>query len=166
MCIAQAKIAEKVFNGIFDGVSTKEIDDLASEVAASMTTKHPDYSILAARISISKLQKETKNSFSEIIKDLYYYQNPKSGKHEPIISKEIFDIVLKNSVILDNAINYERDFGYNYFGFKTLVRSYLLRMNGKVVERPQQMLMRVAIAIHKNDIQYAIEFLVFAKSKF
>uniref|UniRef100_A0A914Y4L7 Ribonucleotide reductase large subunit N-terminal domain-containing protein n=1 Tax=Panagrolaimus superbus TaxID=310955 RepID=A0A914Y4L7_9BILA len=122
-----------------------------------MTTKHPDYSILAARIAVSKLQKETKNSFSEVIKDLYHYCNPKNGKHEPIINKEIFDIVISHSDLLDNAIKYDRDFGYNYFGFKTLVRTYLLKMNGKVVERPQQMLMRVAIAIHQNDIDSVIE---------
>uniref|UniRef100_A0AC34FBF3 Ribonucleoside-diphosphate reductase n=1 Tax=Panagrolaimus sp. ES5 TaxID=591445 RepID=A0AC34FBF3_9BILA len=151
------KISQKIISGIFCGVSTKEIDDLGAEVAASMTTKHPDYSILAARIAVSKLHKETKNSFSEVIKDLHNYRNPKNGKHEPIINKETFDIVNTHSELLDAAINYERDFGYNYFGFKTLVRTYLLKMNGKVVERPQQMLMRVAIGIHQNDMDSVIE---------
>lgn len=122
-----------------------------------MTTQHTDYAVLAARISISNLQKETKKNFSDVIHDLYNYVDEKTGKSIPIIADDVYKIVMDNSDRLNSAIIYDRDFSYNYFGFKTLLRSYLLRVNGKVVERPQHMLMRVAIGIHKEDIDSAIE---------
>lgn len=150
-------VAFKVIEGLYDGVTTSELDNLASEVAATLTAKHHEYAILAARIAISNLQKNTQKSFSKTMDDLYHYVEVKSGRHAPLISEEINQIIQMNAEILDAAIIYDRDFGYDYFGFKTLERSYLLKMHGKVVERPQHMLMRVAIGIHKQDIKLAIE---------
>lgn len=150
-------VAFKVIEGLYDGVTTSELDTLAAEVSATMTTRHPDYALLAARIAISNLQKNTLKSFSETVEQLYYYVDAKTGKKASLISEELYHIVKNNAHVLDSAIIYDRDFGYDYFGFKTLERSYLLKMNGKVVERPQHMLMRVAVAIHKEDIEAAIE---------
>ncbi|CAG8472777.1 6929_t:CDS:10 [Ambispora leptoticha] len=150
-------IAQKVVSGVYQGVSTVELDNLAAETAAYMTTKHPDYAILAARIAISNLHKETQKVFSTVIHDLYTYVNPKTGKSASMISEPIYNIVQKHSSRLNSAIIYDRDFMYNYFGFKTLERSYLLKINGKVAERPQHMLMRVAVGIHGEDIDAAIE---------
>ena len=151
------EIAKKVIDGIYDGVSTQELDELAAETAATLTTKHPDYAVLAARISISNLHKTTSKSFSNTMKRLYTYINPKTGKNASLLSKEIYGIINKNAAILDSSIIYDRDFSYDYFGFKTLEKSYLLKLKGLVVERPQHMLMRVAIGIHKEDIDAAIE---------
>ena len=150
-------VAMKVIEGIYEGVTTSELDNLAAEVSASMTTRHPDYALLASRISVSNLHKDTKKSFSETMKDLYDYVNPKTAKKAPLIADDVIKIIKKNAELLDSTIIYDRDFGYDYFGFKTLERSYLLRLNGKIAERPQHMLMRVAIGIHKEDIQSAIE---------
>ena len=150
-------VAMKVIEGIYEGVTTSELDNLAAEVSASMTTRHPDYALLASRISVSNLHKDTKKSFSETMKDLYDFVNPKTGKKAPLIADDVINIINKNAELLDSTIIYDRDFGYDYFGFKTLERSYLLRLNGKIAERPQHMLMRVAIGIHKEDIQSAIE---------
>lgn len=150
-------VAMKVIEGIYEGVTTSELDSLAAEVAASMTTRHPDYAQLAARIAVSNLHKNTTKSFSETMRDLYDYVNPKTGKHAPLISKEVIEIIEKNAEMLDSTLIYDRDFGYDYFGFKTLERSYLLRMSGKIAERPQHMLMRVAIGIHYEDLDAAIE---------
>ncbi|XP_070553949.1 ribonucleoside-diphosphate reductase large subunit-like [Ptychodera flava] len=152
-----AAITMKVITGVYPGVTTVELDTLAAETAASMTTKHPDYAILAARIAVSNLHKETTKSFTSVMSNLYSYVNPRNGKHSPMISKEIYDIIINNGERLNSAIIYDRDFNYNFFGFKTLERSYLLKINGKVAERPQQMLMRVSVGIHKNDIDAAIE---------
>lgn len=151
------EIAKKVIDGIYDGVSTQELDELAAETAATLTTKHPDYAVLAARISISNLHKTTSKSFSSTMKRLYTYINPKTGKNASLLSKEIYGIINKNASILDSSIIYDRDFSYDYFGFKTLEKSYLLKLKGLVVERPQHMLMRVAIGIHKENIDAAIE---------
>ena len=151
------EIAKKVIDGIYDGVSTQELDELAAETAATLTTKHPDYAVLAARISISNLHKTTSKSFSSTMKRLYTYINPKTGQNASLLSKEIYGIINKNAAILDSSIIYDRDFSYDYFGFKTLEKSYLLKLNGIVVERPQHMLMRVAIGIHKENIDAAIE---------
>ena len=151
------EIAKKVIDGIYDGVSTQELDELAAETAATLTTKHPDYAVLAARISISNLHKTTSKSFSSTMKRLYTYINPKTGKNASLLSKEIYGIINKNAAILDSSIIYDRDFSYDYFGFKTLEKSYLLKLKGLVVERPQHMLMRVAIGIHKENIDAAIE---------
>jgi ribonucleoside-diphosphate reductase alpha chain len=150
-------ISKKVIDGIYDGVTTVELDNLAAETAASMTTKHPDYAILAARIAISNLHKVTSKSFSNTMKRLYTYLDPKTGENASLISKEVYEAVRNNAALLDSSILYDRDFYYDYFGFKTLERSYLLKLDGKVVERPQHMLMRVAIGIHSNDIDAAIE---------
>ncbi|KAG7215567.1 hypothetical protein INR49_022093 [Caranx melampygus] len=152
-----AQITMKVIQGLYSGVTTVELDTLAAEIAATLTTKHPDYAILAARIAVSNLHKETKKVFSDVMEDLYNYVNPLNKKHSPMISKDTLDIVLENKDRLNSAIIYDRDFSYNFFGFKTLERSYLLKINGKVAERPQHMLMRVAVGIHRTDIDAAIE---------
>ena len=155
--VSPTSVAMKVIEGIYEGVTTSELDNLAAEVAASMTTRHPDYALLASRISVSNLHKDTKKSFTETMNDLYTYVNPKTGKKAPMLADDVIKIIRKNSEILDSTIIYDRDFGYDYFGFKTLERSYLLRINGKIAERPQHMLMRVAIGIHKDDIEAAID---------
>ncbi len=155
--VIPTSVAMKVIEGIYEGVSTSELDSLAAEVAASLTTRHPDYAQLAARIAVSNLHKNTKKSFSETAKDLYDYVNPRTGLHSPLIAKDVLEIIQKNAELLDSTLIYDRDFGYDYFGFKTLERSYLLRMSGKIVERPQHMIMRVAIGIHMDDLESAIE---------
>ncbi|AKQ47196.1 ribonucleoside-diphosphate reductase [Rufibacter radiotolerans] len=155
--VSPIEVAKKVIDGIYDGVTTVELDNLAAETAASMTTKHPDYAILAARIAISSLHKVTQKSFFNTMKQLYTYVDPKTGENASLIAKDVFDIIKKNAAVLDSSIIYDRDYNYDYFGYKTLERSYLLRVNGKAVERPQHMLMRVAVGIHKEDIESAIE---------
>ncbi|XP_008331358.1 ribonucleoside-diphosphate reductase large subunit-like [Cynoglossus semilaevis] len=152
-----AQITMKVIQGLYSGVTTVELDVLAAETAATLTTKHPDYAILAARIAVSNLHKETKKVFSDVMEDLYNYVNPLNKRHSPMISKETLDIISENKARLNSAIIYDRDFSYNFFGFKTLERSYLLKINSKVAERPQHMLMRVAVGIHQGDIDAAIE---------
>ncbi|KAK3100478.1 hypothetical protein FSP39_020660, partial [Pinctada imbricata] len=152
-----AAITLKVINGLYPGVTTIELDNLAAETAATMTTKHPDYAQLAARIAVSNLHKETKKMFSEVMDDLFKWVNPKTGKNAPMISPEIHKIIMDNADRLNSALIYDRDFSYQYFGFKTLERSYLLKIDGKVAERPQHMLMRVAVGIHHEDIDSAIE---------
>tara|TARA_B100001996_G_scaffold84765_1_gene62548 strand:+ start:10946 stop:13390 length:2445 start_codon:yes stop_codon:yes gene_type:complete len=151
------KVSMRVIEGLYDGVTTSELDNLAAEIAATMTTTHPDYAKLAARISVSNLHKNTKKSFSETMKDLYEYINPRTEKKAPLLSDEVYKIIKKNAELLDSTIIYNRDFNYDYFGFKTLERSYLLKLNGKVAERPQHMLMRVSIGIHMDDLDSAIE---------
>jgi len=151
------KVSMRVIEGLYDGVTTSELDNLAAEIAATMTTTHPDYAKLAARISVSNLHKNTKKSFSETMSDLYTYVNPRNGKKSPLLADEVYDIISKNAELLDSNIIYNRDFHYDYFGFKTLERSYLLKLNGKVAERPQHMLMRVSIGIHMDDLDSAIE---------
>lgn len=150
-------IAKKVISGIYDGVTTVELDNLAAETSATMTTRHPDYAVLAARIAISNLHKVTSKSFSNTMKRLYTYIDPKTGENASLIATDVYGIIKKNAALLDSSIIYDRDFSYDYFGFKTLERSYLMRLDGKVVERPQHMLMRVAIGIHKEDIDAALE---------
>ncbi|EDV21437.1 uncharacterized protein TRIADDRAFT_50804 [Trichoplax adhaerens] len=152
-----AAITMKVIAGIYNGVTTVELDTLAAEIAASMTTNHPDYALLAARIAVSNLHKETKKTFSVVMDELYNYVNPKNGKHSPMISKETHEIITKHCERLNSAIIYDRDYNYNFFGFKTLERSYLLKIDKKVAERPQHMLMRVSVGIHGEDIDGAIE---------
>ena len=150
------KVAMRVIEGLYDGVTTSELDNLAAEVAATMTTAHPDYAKLAARIAVSNLHKNTKKSFTETMTDLYNYINPRTGKKAPLLADDVYEIIMKNADKLDSTIIYSRDFNYDYFGFKTLERSYLLKLNGQISERPQQMLMRVSIGIHKEDIDEAI----------
>ena len=151
------EVAMKVINGLYDGVSTLELDNLAAEIAATLTTKHPDFAKLAARIAVSNLHKVTSKSFSNTMKRLYTYVDPKTGQNASLISKETWKVVKDNAAELDEAILYDRDFGYDYFGFKTLERSYLMKIDGKVVERPQHLLMRVAVGIHGEDIPSVIE---------
>jgi len=149
-------VAQKVIQGVYPGVTTMELDELAAQTAASFATQHPDYSILAARISVSNLQKSTCEVFSELTEALYNYVHPITQKPGPLVSKEHYDTVMKHKVILDNTIDHARDFDYDYFGYKTLEKSYLLKMDGMIVERPQCMLMRVAVGIHGDDINQII----------
>jgi len=151
------KVAMRVIEGLYDGVTTSELDNLAAETAATMTVQHPDYAQLAARIAVSNLHKNTKKTFSEVMTDLYNYVNPRTGNKAPLLSNQTYKVIMDNAATLDSTIIYNRDFGYDYFGFKTLERSYLLKLNGAIAERPQHMLMRVAIGIHQNDIAEAIE---------
>jgi ribonucleoside-diphosphate reductase subunit M1 len=150
-------VAQKVTSGIYKGVTTSELDELAAETAAGMTSKHPDYSVLAARISVSNLHKSTQKSFSETARVLYEYTNDRTGTWSPLLADDVYEVIKRNAERLDSAIVYDRDFDYDYFGYKTLERSYLLRVGGKVVERPQHMLMRVAVGIHKDNIEDAIQ---------
>jgi len=149
-------ISQKVVQGLRDGITTTELDNLAAQTAAAMSTQHPDYGVLAARIAVSNLHKNTRELFSRNIRDLFRYIDPKVGK-AALVSKRLHDIVQANKDRLDNAIDYTRDFDFDYFGFRTLERSYLLKMHGKVAERPQHMFMRVSIGIHMEDIDAAIE---------
>lgn len=160
------KVAMKVIEGLYDGVTTSELDNLAAETAASMTTTHPDYAQLAARISVSNLHKNTKKSFSETMKDLYLYVSPKTGQDAPLLANDVYEVIKNNAEELDSYIIYTRDFGYDYFGFKTLERSYLLKLNGKIAERPQHMLMRVAVGIHLNDLESVKETYDLMSKKF
>lgn len=155
--IDPTQITKKVINGLYSGVTTVELDNLAAETAATMTTRHPDYTILAARIAISNLHKETKKAFSEVIEDLYKAINPKTKKWEPLVSQELLEVVRANSHKINSSIIYDRDFSYNYFGFKTLEKSYLFKIHGRTAERPQHMLMRVSVGIHGADVDAAIE---------
>lgn len=151
------EIAKKVVQGIYDGVTTTQLDNLAAETSASMTIVHPDYAILAARIAVSNLHKNTKKNFSEVVEDLYNYIDPKTDEKAPLIADDVYEIIQKNADELDSAIIHSRDYHYDFFGFKTLERAYLLKMNGGIVERPQHMLLRVSVGIHKEDIKSAIE---------
>jgi len=150
-------VAKKVIEGLYDGVSTQDLDNLAAEIAATMTVKHPDYAKLAARIAISNLHKTSSKSFSNTMKRLYTYVDPKTGENAPLVSKETYGIVKKNAAVLDSTIIYDRDFNYDYFGYKTLERSYLMKLDGKIVERPQHMLMRVAVGIHGEEMDKVVE---------
>ena len=151
------KVAMRVIEGLYDGVTTSELDNLAAETAATMTTTHPDYAQLAARISVSNLHKNTKKSFVETMTDLYTYVNPRTAKKAPLLADNVYKIIKDNEELLDSTIIYNRDFGYDYFGFKTLELSYLLKINVQIVERPQHILMRVSVGIHLNDLDAAIE---------
>ena len=155
--VSPESVAMKVIEGIYDGVSTTVLDSLAAEVAASKTIEHPDYALLASRISVSNLHKNTKKTFSEAMEDLYNYIDPKTGKNASLLAPDVYEVIMDNRELLDSSIIYDRDFRYDYFGFKTLERSYLLKINGEIAERPQQMLMRVSIGIHKNDVESAIK---------
>ncbi|QNL21649.1 ribonucleoside-diphosphate reductase subunit alpha [Hyphobacterium sp. CCMP332] len=155
--IKPIEIAKKVIDGLYDGVTTEQLDRLAAETAASMTVRHPDYAKLAARIEVSNLHKRTSSSFSNTMKRMYSYVDPKTGDNAPLLSKETYKVIKDNAAKLDAAIDYERDFTYDFFGFKTLERSYLMKLDGAIVERPQHMLMRVSIGIHGDDLDAAIE---------
>jgi ribonucleoside-diphosphate reductase alpha chain len=150
-------VAKKVIEGLFDGVTTSELDNLAAETAASLTTKHPDYALLASRIAVSNLHKNTVKSFSETMRKLHEYVDSKTGKDASLIADDVWDVIEANAELLDSTIIYDRDFGFDYFGFKTLEKSYLLKIEGKIVERPQHLFMRVSIGIHKEDVESAIK---------
>jgi ribonucleoside-diphosphate reductase alpha subunit len=155
--VSPEAVAMKVIEGIYDGVSTTDLDNLAAEVAAAKTIDHPDYALLASRIAVSNLHKETKKSFSEVIEDMHAYIDPKTGQKAALIADDVHKIIMDNKELLDSSIIYDRDFRYDYFGFKTLTRSYLMKLEGVIAERPQQMLMRVAVGIHKADVAAAIK---------
>ncbi len=164
--VEPVKVAMRVIEGLYDGVSTSELDNLAAETAASMTISHPDYAQLAARIAISNLHSNTKKSFSETMNEMFHYVNPRTNLEAPLLSEEVHKVIMDNAEFLDSHIIYNRDFNYDYFGFKTLERSYLLRINGKIVERPQHMLMRVSVGIHLNDLDSVIETYDLMSKKF
>lgn len=151
------KISMKVIEGLYDGVTTTELDNLAAEQCASMTVLHPDYAQLASRIAVSNLHKMTEKSFSQTMKGLYEYVDPKTGENASLLAEDVHNIIQEHADRLDSYIIYDRDFGYDFFGFKTLERSYLLKLDGKVTERPQHMLMRVSVGIHKEDIESALK---------
>jgi ribonucleoside-diphosphate reductase alpha chain len=151
------EVAQKVIQGLYSGITTSELDGLSAETAAALTTKHPDYGFLAARIAVSNLQKNTAPKFSECADTLYSYVDNKTGRKSPLLADDVYQIIKDNAEQLDAAIVTKRDFNYDYFGFKTLERSYLLKVHKKIVERPQYMLMRVSIGIHKDDIESAIK---------
>jgi ribonucleoside-diphosphate reductase alpha chain len=153
--IEPMEIAKKVIHGLYDGISSVELDTLAAETAAALTPTHPDYSILASRICVTSLHKTTPKSFSHVIDQLYNYVDPKTGLKAPMIADDVYDIIMNNSKDIDSQIITDRDSDYDYFGFKTLEKSYLLKIDGRPAERPQQMLMRVAIGIHKEDLASA-----------
>lgn len=151
-------VAMRTIESLFDGVTTSEIDTLISEIAASMVTKHPQYAKLSSNIAVSNLQKNTKNKFSAVMKDLYEFVNPRNNQPFPLISKDLYETVIKpHAKQIDEYIDCERDFNYDIFGFKTLERSYLLKIDGKIVERPQYMLMRVCLGIHWDDLDNAFK---------
>lgn len=150
-------ISQKVVQGVYPGVTTVELDELAAQTAASMSTQHPQYSILAARISVSNLHKQTSKVFSDVVEVLHNHIHPKTGTPSPLVSDELYKIVQDNKEALNSAIIYDRDFSYDYFGFKTLERAYLLSIDKQIVERPQHMLMRVCIGIHGSDISSVLE---------
>ena len=164
--VDSVKVAMRVIEGLYDGVTTSELDNLAAETAASMTIAHPDYAQLAARIAISNLHKNTTKSFSETMNEMFLYVNPRTNQQAPLLSEEVHKVIMENAEFLDSHVIYNRDFNYDYFGFKTLERSYLLKINGKIVERPQHMLMRVAVGIHLNDLEAVIETYDLMSKKF
>lgn len=161
-----AYITQKVIKGVYSGVTTVQLDTLAAETAAYLTTEHPDYSTLAARIAVSNLHKQTEKQFSTVMHSLYTCVDKSSGRHAPLLADDVYKIIMEHKEELDSAIIYDRDYSYDYFGFKTLERSYLLKINGKIEERPQHMLMRVSIGIHKTDIPAAIETYNYMSQKF
>ncbi|KAJ1662760.1 ribonucleotide-diphosphate reductase subunit rnr1 [Coemansia sp. RSA 1813] len=163
--VDSAAVAQKVISGVYQGVTTVELDNLAAETAAYMTVQHPDYAILAARIAVSNLQKETHDKFSDVVRELHAYVNPKTNKHSPMVSDELLRVTTEHAEKVNAALDYSRDFNYNYFGFKTLERSYLLRVNGRVAERPQHMIMRVCLGIHGDDVDAAIHSYELMSSK-
>jgi ribonucleoside-diphosphate reductase alpha chain len=160
------KVAMRVIEGLYEGVSTSELDNLAAETAASMTISHPDYAQLAARIAISNLHSNTTKSFSETMNEMYHYVNPRTNQEAPLLSEEVHKVIQENAEFLDSHVIYNRDFNYDYFGFKTLERSYLLKINGKIAERPQHMLMRVSVGIHLDDLASVIETYDLMSKKF
>lgn len=161
-----ASITKSVVCGLYSGITTRQLDVLAAETASTLTTNHADYGLLAARISVSNLHKETKKIFSQVMDDLYRHVNNETGKHSPILSEFHHQTIMMHADRLNSAIVYDRDYGYTYFGFKTLEKAYLLKLNGKIVERPQHMLMRVSVGIHGRNIDAAIETYNFLSERY
>ena len=155
--VSPATVAKGVIGGLYNGVTTVALEQLVAETAGYMCLEHPDYSKLAARISMSSLRKSTPDLFSASIKRLYEYSDPATGMKAGLISDTLYATVQKHGAEIDARIDNMRDENYNYFGFKTLEKSYLLRLDGEVAERPQYMLMRVALGIHGNDLEAAFE---------
>lgn len=155
--VSPTLLTQKVIAGMVDGITTEELDNLAAETAAMLVTKHPDWGLLASRLAASSLHKETSSSFYNAMKQLFENVDTKTGAVAPLISKETFDVVRENAALLDGAIDYSRDFQYEYFGFRTLTKSYLIKSNDRIIERPQHMIMRVSIGIHGNDIPAVLE---------
>jgi len=157
MYVDPVKVAQRVVNGVYRGVKTTELDNLAAEEAAAMSVIHPDYALLASRIAVSNLHKNTEKSFSRVMEMLYSYIDPKTGEKAALLADDVYEIIAAHAELLDSTIIYDRDYSFDYFGFKTLEKSYLLKLNGKVAERPQHMYMRVAVGIHKEDLDAAIK---------
>jgi ribonucleoside-diphosphate reductase alpha chain len=145
--INYSSLAMKVIDQLYDKIETTKIDELAAEQCAALSTNHPDYGTLAARIVVSNHQKNTETIFSNVVKQLYGFKDI-HGTHRPLLSQTLYDFVVKYSDVIDDMIDYNRDYLIDYFGFKTLERAYLFRIDTKVIERPQHMWMRVAIGIH------------------
>jgi ribonucleoside-diphosphate reductase alpha chain len=147
------EVSKKVIAGLYDGVTTEELDRLAAETSASLVTNHPDYSTLAARIAISSLYKRVDKRFTATADKLYHYINPKTGEKAGMISDNVYKVIVKNGKELDAMVVHDRDFNFDYFGFKTLEKSYLLKMFGEVAETPQHLYMRVAVGIWLDDLE-------------
>lgn len=160
------KVSQKVIQGLYNKIKTVELDELSSQICANLITDHLDYGTLASRIEISNLHKQTKKKFSLVIEDLYNYVNPNTEEKGSLISKKLYRIVMSNKKKINSSIIYDRDYNYDYFGIKTLQKSYLLKINKEVVERPQHMLMRVAIGIHGKDLDKAIETYNYMSQKY
>jgi ribonucleoside-diphosphate reductase alpha chain len=151
------QVAKRTINGLFDGITTEELDNLSAEVSAYMTSVHPDYARLAGRIAVANLHRSTSDSFMETFEKLYGYKNEFTGEHQPLISEEIFGFANHHKDRIMKEIAYSRDFEFDYFGYKTLEKSYLLKVNGKIVERPQHLFMRVALGVQIGNIEEAIK---------
>jgi len=154
LSIDETLIAQKVVQEIYDGVKTTELDELSSQISIAMYSKNPEFKILASRIVISNHHKNTLNKFSEKIEELYNYHS--KGQHKPLIAEYMYQLVMKHRTEIDRAIDYHKDYDFDFFGFKTLEKSYLYKTDGKIVERPQDMLMRVSLAIHRNNLKEAL----------
>mmetsp|Transcript_43409 Transcript_43409/g.91173 ORF Transcript_43409/g.91173 Transcript_43409/m.91173 type:complete len:816 (+) Transcript_43409:66-2513(+) len=164
--VNEAIISQKVIQGVYPGVTTTELDELAAQTAASFATQHPDYAVLAARIEVSNLHKETEKSFSKVMSAFRHYKHPKTGEPAPLVAEDVYEVVMANKDVLDGAVLHDRDFEFDYFGFKTLEKSYLLKIHGEIAERPQHMLMRVAVGIHLDDIERVLETYNLLSQKF
>mmetsp|Transcript_7236 Transcript_7236/g.15654 ORF Transcript_7236/g.15654 Transcript_7236/m.15654 type:complete len:819 (+) Transcript_7236:81-2537(+) len=164
--VNEAIISQKVIQGVYPGVTTTELDELAAQTAASFSTQHPDYAVLAARIEVSNLHKETEKQFSKVMSAFRSYTHPKTGEPAPLVAEDVYNVVMANKDVLDGAILHDRDFEFDYFGFKTLEKSYLLKLHGEIAERPQHMLMRVSVGIHLDDIERVLETYNLLSQKF
>lgn len=155
----------KVIDQIYDGITTMKIDELSAELGASLSVQNPDYSKLAGYVIVSNHHKNTPTNFFTACKKLYNNKDI-HGKHVPIINESIWKIVQKNKTELESIIQHRRDYDIDYFGFKTLERSYLLKINNEIIERPQYLWMRVSIAIHGNDMEKVKETYNYMSSKY